>query len=366
MAQRRTQMLDTVRSAEPRLQPNAEPLPRTCGRYQLFERIGRGGTADIFLARATTELGGARLVVVKQILRELSDDPVFSAMLAAEARLAALLSHANLVQVFDLGREAGRLYIAMEYVEGFDLNQLLRRLSQTHTPLPPEFAFFIVAEVLRGLDCAHRAKNAAGEPMRLVHRDVSPSNVLVSFEGEVKLCDFGIARAQTGAMHDSGPSVQAIRASVAGKGAYMSPEQARGGEVDARSDVYAAGILLWELCAGRRMWRGSDDDVLALARAGAVPPLPDRSHAKPSRLHAVVDKALASDTRDRFQSASDFLCALEDYVEQGRLPASQIRFGEFLRTHFAAEIVQVRNAHELAAQALALGPLCVLTPVALA
>ncbi|HBQ19021.1 MAG TPA: serine/threonine protein kinase, partial [Myxococcales bacterium] len=162
-------------------------LPRRFGRYHLFDRIGRGGMADIYLARAHTELGGARRVVVKQILPELGGDPQFAKMLIDEAKLVAGLRHANVVQVLDLGREGDRLYITMEYVEGYDLNQLLRRLSKRRIPLPAEFALFVVREALAALDFAHRKKDDEGEPLGIVHRDVSPSNVLISFEGEVKL-----------------------------------------------------------------------------------------------------------------------------------------------------------------------------------
>src|SRR5262245_40965089 len=170
-------------------------LPRAFGAYLLFDRIGRGGMAEIFLARSRTELGGGRRVVIKEVLPELSQDGAFAQMLVREAKLAARLGHRNIVQVIDLGRESGRLFIAMEYVEGYDLNMLLRQLSKRRLPLPLDFALLIVREVLQALDYAHRAVDEHGEPLGIVHRDVSPSNVLISFEGEVNICDFGIARA---------------------------------------------------------------------------------------------------------------------------------------------------------------------------
>ncbi|MEM9073933.1 MAG: serine/threonine-protein kinase, partial [Myxococcota bacterium] len=168
--------------------PSTAGLPRAFGRYVLFDHIGRGGMADIYLARLRNSLGGARNVVVKQILESLSDDPGFSEMLTAEAKLAAQLNHANVVQVFDLGRENGRLFLAMDYVEGFDLRQMLGRLTRAKIGLPAEFAILILRDVLRALDYAHRARGSEGERLGIVHRDVSPSNVLISFEGEVKLC----------------------------------------------------------------------------------------------------------------------------------------------------------------------------------
>ena len=234
-------------------------LPRLFGRYALFDFIGKGGMAEIYLARQKTELGPARRCVVKQILPELARDPAFSDMLVHEAKLAARLSHANVVQVFDLGREGERLFIAMEYVEGFDLNNLLRRCSRAKVPLPFELGVHVVCEALKGLDYAHRRTDDEGRPLGIVHRDVSPSNLLVSFEGEVKVCDFGIARANEllGASA-AGSAAHELGEALKGKAGYMSPEHARGEAIDARADVFAAGIVLWELAAGRRMYKTAE------------------------------------------------------------------------------------------------------------
>ena len=345
-----------VRSAD------EERLPRHFGRYQLFDRIGRGGMADIYLARVSAGLGAARRVVVKQILPQLCSDERFATMLIEEAKLVCQLRHANVVQVLDLGREGERLYIAMEYVEGFDLNQLLRRLSKRRIGLPKEFAFFIVREALAALDYAHRAVGADGEPLGLVHRDVSPSNILVSFEGEVKLCDFGIARAfhrsadEGGRDRGSDDESTGQREKVVGKAAYMSPEHAKGLDLDARADIFCAGILLWELCAGRRLYKGSEDQMLALARAGEVPPLPDRGLPEQARLQALLDRALAHDPADRFETAALMQRALDEYLGATRQFASQIRFGAFLSEHFEQQVVTLRRDRERAAEALDRGP----------
>jgi eukaryotic-like serine/threonine-protein kinase len=326
-------------------------LPRVFGRYVLFDRIGRGGMADIFLARADTAFGGSRLCVIKQILAQLGQDNAFERMLIGEAKLAAQLSHANIVQVFDLGRESDRLFIAMEYVEGFDLNQLLRALSDQKLGLPAEFALLIVRETLRGLDYAHRAKDKSGKALGLVHRDVSPSNVLISFEGEVKLCDFGIAKALNA--QDERLAVAQNRAPrVVGKSAYMAPEHAMGEGVDARTDLFSAGILLWELCAGRRLYKGSEEQMLALARAAEVPKLPERGLPEPAKLQAVLDKALARSPNERFRSAQEFLGALEDYALSVRLMVSQLRFASFLTEHFGDRILEVRRERERAARSV--------------
>lgn len=345
-----------------------EPLPRRFGHYHLFDRIGRGGMADIYLARAATGLGPARRVVVKEILRPLCADERFAKMLIDEAKLVAGLRHANVVQVHDLGREDERLFIAMEYVEGFDLHQLLRQVSKRRVGFPAEFAIFIVRETLAALDYAHRARGEDGAALRIVHRDVSPSNVLISFEGEVKLCDFGIAKA-LGSPFVSGsedPSGDATgeRSKIAGKAAYMSPEHARGEDLDARADLFSAGILLWELCAGRRLYRGSEERMLELAREGAVPPLPERGLPESRRLQTLLDRALCFDREARFEDAEEMLRALDAYASAAKLHASQLRLGAFLTEHFESEVVRVRRHRERAAEALDLGPPVQIEPIA--
>jgi serine/threonine-protein kinase len=326
------------------------PLPRPLGRYTLFDKIGQGGMADIFLARAQTELGATRLVVVKQILPRLAESPEFSDLLITEAKLAARLDHANVVQVHDLGKVDGVLYIAMQYVEGFDLIELLRRCSRTKTALPVQYSLLIVIEALRGLDYAHRRTSEDGSPLGIVHRDVSPSNILISLEGEVKLCDFGIAHA-----NDAAPHPEDV---IKGKAGYMSPEQAHGEPIDARADVFSVGIVLWELLAGRRLYRvGAEGgpSLLDQAKAAHVPELGSRGLPLEERLFAIVQKALAANREERYQSARELLRDLEDYVAESKLIASPIRFGEWLINRFGEELVQARRAHERAAQALEAG-----------
>lgn len=308
--------------------------------------------AEIYLSRAKTELGGARLVVVKQILPNLSGNEQFADMLIAEAKLAARLSHANVVQVFDLGRHDDVLFIAMEYVEGFDLNELLRRCARSRIPLPVDFALLIVMEALRGLGYAHRLSDDDGSAIGIVHRDVSPSNVLISFEGEVKLCDFGIARANDMADLLSDDVIK-------GKAGYMSPEQARGEALDARADLFAAGIVLWELLAGRKLYKAqpAGPSLLDLARIADIPQLPPRGLPEEAALHAIVARALARRGDDRYASAQEMLRDLEMYVGRARLMASPIRFGEWLRENFGENIIASRRARERAAKAFEHGPL---------
>ncbi len=312
-------------------------LPRRFGRYVLFDHIGRGGMAEIYLARGTTQMGASRLAVVKVVLNRYSEDPSFAGMLISEAKLAARLSHRNIVQTFDLGREEGRLFIAMQYVEGFDVTQLLRKLSQKKIGLPAEFGFYIVLEMLQALDYAHRCSDDEGNALGIVHRDVSPSNVLVSLEGEVKLCDFGIARAVT-------DIAELPEGALEGKAAYMSPEQARGERIDGRADVFSASIILWELLCGRRMYKAQPGrEVIDIARAGEVPPLVDRGLPEYAQLQAIVSKGLAPNRDDRYATAGAMARELEDYVIRNRLRASPMKLGGFLTEQFETELVSVRR-----------------------
>ena len=315
-------------------------LPRTFGPYTLFEQVGKGGMAQIYLARAETELGATRLAVVKQILPAFADDPRFAEMLIHEAKLAARLGHRRIVQVFDLGKHEDHLYIAMEYVEGFDLNSLLRQCTEQKVALPAPHALGIIADVLEGLDYAHRRTDENGKPLEIVHRDVSPSNVLISYEGEVKLCDFGIAHAND--LVKEGAS-EALK----GKAGYMSPEHARGEPLDARADVFAAGIILWELLAGRRLYKPkSEIPLVEQAKRAEIPTLPDKGVPKHAALEVIVRRALAKDREDRYPSAGAMQRDLETYLADSGLLASRLELGKWIATSFGTDLVEKRRASE--------------------
>jgi serine/threonine-protein kinase len=305
--------------------------------------------ADIFLARVETDLGVSRLAVVKQILPHLADSREFSDMLITEAKLAARLDHANIVQVHDLGRSDGFLYIAMQYVEGFDLNELLRRCTRTKTALPVQYALLVVIEALRALDYAHRKTAEDGRPLGIVHRDVSPSNLLISFEGEVKLCDFGIAHANDVYLQQA-HSEEVIK----GKAGYMSPEQARGGQLDARSDLFSVGIVLWELLSGKRLYKAGPDSTSLLdqAKTARIPQLVSRGLPLEADLFAICYKALAQNRDDRYPSARALLSDLDRYVADSKLIASPIRFGEWLVERFGEDLIVQRRERERAVQVL--------------
>ncbi|HEY3451831.1 MAG TPA: serine/threonine-protein kinase [Myxococcales bacterium] len=268
-------------------------------RYEMGGRIAQGGMAEILAACSVSQPGVTKRLALKRIRTDRSADPVFVARFFDEARLAMQLSHANIVQVFDFGRlEEGEFFLAMEFVEGVDL-QRLRRMD-SHRTLPPAEALHVVSQVLRGLDYAHRRTDAAGQPLNIVHLDVKPANVLLSFEGEVKLTDFGVARSR---------DAQRPQVGISGTVPFMSPEQARGQKLDVRSDIFSAGLLLHALLAGASPWGEEDDEATLLrVRSGRAElkglPLPE--------LQPILSRALAPSPDDRFPTAGAFADALEE------------------------------------------------------
>lgn len=274
-------------------------LPTQFGKYELQELLATGGMAEVYLARSFGTAGFEKQLVIKRILPGLATNPRFVSMFVKEAKISAGLSHPNIVQIYELGRVGDDHYIAMEYIRGHDLTRLNRRLRQMDRRLPPALAVFIATSLLRGLAYAHSATDAQGRPLNLVHRDVSPHNVMVSFQGDVKLFDFGIARlvGDTTAVGDGRPG--------GGKFAYMSPEQARGEPLDHRSDLYSAGLVLHHLLVGEKLYKGLDpEEKLRRIRLGA--PLPA---APPSGVPAVAWQALrhllAGAASDRPSSAEE-------------------------------------------------------------
>ena len=252
--------------------------------------------AEVFKAKSYGVEGFEKTVVLKRILPSLAQNPLFVEMFLHEARLSVALSHANIVQVFDLGREEDTYFIAMEYVLGTDLAGVIRRLRRAGQRVPVELAVFIACEVARALDYAHRRKDAHGRLLGIVHRDISPQNVLLSFEGEVKVTDFGIAKART--------TVEA-EGTVRGKYAYMAPEQADGGAVDSRADLFALGVTLWETLAGQNPHAApTKGEVLQLVRTGDRPPLREVRSDVPEELARLLDGAMSLDPAARPTTAA--------------------------------------------------------------
>jgi eukaryotic-like serine/threonine-protein kinase len=302
------------------------------GRYQLLKKIASGGMGQVFLARQGGAHDFEKLLVIKRILPNLLEDEEFFTMFFDEARIAARLNHPNIVQIFDLGEVQGSHYLAMEYVPGEDVRRLEKFLRGKDQTIPVGAACRIVADAAAGLDYAHKARDAQGKPLGLVHRDVSPQNVLVGFDGGVKLIDFGVAKA-------AGKAQQTATGILKGKYAYMSPEQADGQEIDPRSDVFALGIVFWEILTGRRLFKG-DNDVMTmrLVRDCSVPPPSKLKPALPPGLDAIVLKALQKDLKLRYQDAMAFRLAIEDFAVSHHVPASSAHLVAFLATHYADRI----------------------------
>ena len=277
------------------------------GSYELLELVAEGGMAEVWRARSRGAAGFEKIVVIKRVLPAHMQNPSFAELLIREAKIAARLSHANIVQIFDLGEEQGAYFIAMEYVSGKDLGMAMSferrraRAGKVAEGLPVEVKLWIMAEVAKALDYAHRRRGDDGRPLSIVHRDVSPQNILLGYEGEVKVTDFGIARADDEGL-GRGEDPKVLR----GKYAYMSPEQARGQPLDRRSDVFSFGIVLYELLARRRLFRGSSaTETLSLVRAAKTPDLDTRQLGLPIELRDVLRRSLARDTSERYGTAGE-------------------------------------------------------------
>jgi serine/threonine protein kinase len=297
------------------------PQPVQFGKYTLFERIGRGGMADVFKGRVQGPAGFERIFVVKRILPHLSDDPTFTKMFIEEAKMSARLNHPNIVQVFELGSVEGEYFISMEYVRGHDLAETMRTLWARVGPPRPELVAYVGREMCRALDYAHNVRTDDGKLIGMIHRDVSPSNVMLSFEGSVKLLDFGIAKALGGEGSDEGTQ----KGTLKGKFAYMAPEQTRGNDVDSRIDIFASGIVLHEILTGRRLFKGENDlQTVEKVRQCEVPPPSLQNPLCPPELDAIVLQALARNPDHRFQSGGEMADALDDIVHASRFQPSHL------------------------------------------
>lgn len=301
------------------------------GKYELVRRINAGGMAELFLARAAAMQGFEKIVVVKRILPQFIDNTDFVQMFLAEARLAATLHHPNIAQVYDIGEQDGEYFFVMEWIQGQDVRALVRAAQKAQMPLPRELMVHIGLGLAAGLHHAHEQRNSQGEPLGIVHRDVSPANILVSYEGDVKVVDFGIAKATS---RGAGTVAGALK----GKIPYMSPEQCRGELVDRRSDVFSIGTMLWELTLGRRLFKGENEfGQLAAVQRGEIPRPTSIDPNYPPALEAVVLRALERDKHRRYQTAKDLQLALEEFVRAERLAVSANRMAEFMDRLFPSE-----------------------------
>jgi serine/threonine protein kinase len=313
----------------PALQHN---VPVRFGKYLLMDRIASGGMAELFLAKQTGLKGFEKVVAIKRILPALTQDQEFVGMFINEAKLAALLSHQHIVQIFDLGTTEGFYYIAMEYVMGKDLRGLVQRSQTRSLPLTPGHALLIASRICAGLDYAHRKKDLHGQELHLVHRDVSPQNILISYEGEIKLVDFGIAKAATQA-------TETRTGTLKGKLAYMSPEQATGKPLDHRSDVFSLGIVLHELVTGQRLFTGNNEfALLEQVRLAQITPPSEINRDLPQEIDELVMKALAKNPADRFQHASDMELAIDHLIAAKGYAFSSLSLASYMHALFEQDI----------------------------
>src|SRR5687768_2124050 len=308
--------------------PEPANAPVVYGKYQLLDLLARGGMAEVFKAKSHGVEGFEKILVIKRILPELSRNPQFVEMFINEAKIAVTLSHANIVQVFDLGKTDDTYFIAMEYVAGYDLATVLRRGRRYGKPLPTELAVYIVSEVAKGLDYAHRRRDNRMRPLNIVHRDVSPQNVLLSYEGEVKLTDFGIAKARTSVEGETEIGV------LKGKYAYMAPEQANGREVDGRTDLFALGTVLYESLSGVNPFLApSTYDTLQRVRNGESQPIRELAAELPEELAAIVAASMDPEPDKRHPNAGRLY---EDLIQF--LYSSGRRVGAHDLSHYLDEV----------------------------
>ena len=291
------------------------------GPYRLVESLGAGGMAQVFRAVSSGPEGCTRQLVVKRILPELSDNPDFVRLLADEARLSALLHHRGIVQVYELGIADGEHYLAMEFVEGRDRSSLLNQLIRSRRVLPAPLACYLVHEVAAALGYAHALTDPEGRALEIIHRDVSPSNIMVGETGVVKLLDFGIAKAASGIRNE-----KTRTGVVKGKVSYMSPEQADARGIDRRSDIFSLGIVFWECLTARRLFGGTDDlHTLRLVREAVIEPPSTVAGAIDPRVEAVVMRMLAARREDRYDACEEICAALAPVIHEHKADAPALQ-----------------------------------------
>ncbi len=303
--------------------------PRQVGRYLLFSEIASGGMASVHLARLVGAIGFSRTVAIKRLLPHFGDDPEFLAMFRDEARIAARIRHPNVVSILDVVAEGNELFLVMDYVEGESLAKLLRATSERRALVPREIVLAVICGALQGLHAAHEARSETGEPLHVVHRDVSPQNILVGVDGTSRVLDFGIAKAV-------GRLARTQVGHVKGKFGYMAPEQFNGGQITRSTDVYGASVVLWEALTGSRLFSGDDNEMVRQVLEGQVPPPRRVEPGIPRTLERIVMHGLATDPAKRFATALEMAHAIADL---GGL-ASSLEVGEWVGAMAAATLAE--------------------------
>ncbi len=320
-------------------------VPRvwTLGRYRIIAELARGGMGIVYLALARGPGSFSKVLVLKELRREFLGDPEIVRMFLEEARLAARLNHPNVVHTVEAGSEADRHYIAMEYVDGQSLHRVVSRAKRAGRGAPFEWQAAVLASALEGLAYAHSALDYDGKPLGIVHRDVSPHNIVVGYDGQVKVLDFGIAKA-------TASSAETQSGLLKGKVAYMAPEQAAGAPADPRADVFAFGVMLWEAATGRRFWAGLENDmqILRALYDGRSGTSRDRTMAEiPGQLQHVIARATAPDPAERYDSATLLLAELREALASCGVPRlARPEVGSFPQQIFAEDRARLRTSIE--------------------
>ncbi len=304
------------------------------GKYTLIGKLGHGGMAEVFLSYVAGPAGFRKLCVIKSLHAHLEEEPGFLDMFLDEARLAARLNHPNVVQSYEVGEVNGGHFIAMEYLEGQGLDRVRQRCIRSGTRLPPELCAHIVVDALEGLHYAHTLKDFDETDLGVIHRDISPQNVFITYEGSVKLLDFGIAKASTHV-------VETRTNVIKGKFAYIAPEQARGEDIDLRADIWSMGVVLWETLTSKRLFKGPNDvATLSEALTGDIKQLSDVVDDIPPRLAEITHKALTRDVDERYSTASEFKTDLKKFLIKEYPATSREDVSTFVRGLFGDVIKQ--------------------------
>ncbi len=304
---------------------------RILGKYRLIARLGQGGMAEVFLAVVAGPAGFSKLHVIKVMKPELLEEIENRAMFLDEGKLAARLNHPNIVQTYEVQIDDDQYYMAMEYLDGQPLHRILRRSAKAESSLPLHWHIHVLCDVLAALEHAHELCDYDGAPLKVVHRDVTPHNVFVTYAGQVKLCDFGIAKTMTS-------SVETRAGILKGKVSYMAPEQVLGSRLDHRADLFSVAVMLWEAATGSRIWQGQSElHIMQALCDGLIPRILDTNPDVDPELAQIINRGLAADPKQRWQTAGEFRRALENWVYSNTARVDPRAIGEFISKLFEKE-----------------------------